>query len=264
MTDTRSVHTISISLPVDTNTGENRNAAAEIEISADLRTISAITSDTPLDTSQKPVRLTQVTPNVSQGKRSMNFSGKKASLSLSKTANAGLGVYSKFSDLSSDLAEFSRQENRSFPFDRISFPDETAAQYYVFASICSEETAIGGSVAIEPGFEFRYGAPDSGKGSFSIIRAYAVNPPAKSALKDLFGPSWILPDRIRSVEDVSPGTWVLSEVSGNFRASLSVDFGFDYNWIRSVRLPGKEVVEGDIGLKIQPGMDTSFDLKEQG
>jgi hypothetical protein len=249
--------TFPISKPLEIGGRKILDAAVDIRISADPRTMAALAADAPLDLERDPVRLA-----LASGSRSVDFIGRTGTVSFSSASDtrAGLGVYARSSDMLNDLAGLSGEGDQRISFDKLAFADVAAARYFALHWDCSAK----GSLALGPGSKMPADLQGSRSRRFSVIRAYAVNPPARTAIENLFGKSWMLPNQVHSIDDLQPGTWILSEVAGSFSANLGVNLGFDYNWIRSVGTGAGEVFEGDIGLKIRAGVTAAFGVAASG
>ena len=263
---TSPIQAFSISKPVKIRNKTILDAAAKIGIYADPEILTAITADDPLDPLRDPIRLAKVKLGVSEPTLSVDFAGGGGTVSFSAAAgvHAGLGVYTQSAEMLKDIAALSGKGNQRIPLDAISFPDISAARYFAFYWGYDVSGSVNGSVALAPGAALNFGAEGARIRGFSVIRAYAENPPARTALVDLFGKSWMLPSQVNGIKDLQPGTWILSEVTGEFRANLGVNFGFDYNWVRSVKIEAAEVLQGDIGLKIQAGANAVFGMSASG
>lgn len=258
---------LSISKPVKSGRRTILAAEAEIGLSADPEILSALAADKPLDPSLDPVRVTSVRLGARRGRGSIRFGAGRTNVIFPADAgvSAGLGIYRRFDEMLKDLTKFSgSRSNRKIPFDDIPFPDTPALRYFTFFWGYDAEASARGSVALAPGADLVARMRRARSHGFCVVRAYREDPPVRSALGDLFGKSWILPGRIRSAEDLQPGTWILSEADGAFTARLGLKLGFDYNWVRSIGKGDGETLEGDAGLKIQTGLTTAFDMKAAG
>ena len=72
----------------------------------------------------------------------------------------------------------------------------------------------------------------------------------------------MLPTQFRQLDDLAPGTWIVSEVDGSLAIKLGAKYGYDFNWVReAVTLGG---LSGDIGLKIQLGVSATFGFETSG
>ena len=241
--------------------------SATVQLLADPQIVQALQSNSKLPLDLDPIRLAQVKLGLATGDRSVDFAGGAGKVSFSAAAGVqtGLGVYVKPSDMLDDIAKLTEGDPAGeTPFDQVPFPDVDAARYFAFYWGYNLDVGASGSVALAPGAAVTFGAQGSRRRAFSIIRAHATNPRAGTAIRELLQKSWQLPSQITSVDDLQPGTWVLSEVAGSFSASVGVNVGYDYNWIRSVKIGSKPVLEGDIGLKIQAGVSAAFGFNASG
>ena len=255
-----------ISKPIKIGGRTILTGTANIQVRADPQVIQALATNTKLPLELDPIRLTQVKLGLATGEQSVTFAGGAGNVSFSAGAGVqtGLGVYVKSADMLNDIADLSGQGAQRIPLDEIPFPEVQAARYFAFYWGYNVQASASGSVALGAGAAVTFGAQGSRNRGFAVIRAYKNNPRARSAVSDVFGRSWRLPSQISTVDDLQPGTWILSEVAGSFRANVGVNFGFDYNWIRSVKIDAKEVLQGDIGLKIQAGVSAAFGFNTSG
>ena len=78
---------------------------------------------------------------------------------------------------------------------------------------------------------------------------------------------WRLPVHIRSAADLMPGTHIIAEAGGSIALQVAAQFGHDFNWIRRVQVGADEkaaTLKGDVGLKLQLGLQAAVNLKAQG
>lgn len=121
--------------------------------------------------------------------------------------------------------------------------------------------AAKGALALGVGARATFGAEAKRHGAFAVVRQLPGETRSRDALQTLFD-SWMLPSQFRQLDDIDPGTWIVAEVDGSFAMSLGAQYGFDFNWVRdAVQLGG---LSGDIGLKIQLGVASTFGFEASG
>jgi len=241
-------------------------ATAEIRVDARPRLARALAANSPLPLDVDPVRLADVELGLATDQQSLVFDGPVGSVSFSAGGDVrtGLGVYVNPTDMLRDLADLAAESARPIPLDEIPFPDLPASRYFVLYWGYDFRADAAGSVALGAGPAVTWGARGSRNRAFIVIRAYENNPRAGTAVRDLLGRSWRLPNQIRTPADLQPGTWIVSEVTGSFSANLDVGLGLDHSWIRSVQIGTSDVLDGDVGLKIQAGVRAAFGLNATG
>lgn len=102
---------------------------------------------------------------------------------------------------------------------------------------------------------------------FAIIRECEQTIPSDKALTALIN-SWMIPEHIPArIKDFDPGTYLVMQVDGAINAKLGVTAGYDTNYVRKLSLPninGKEALSGDIGLRLQLGLETTLGIDVSG
>jgi len=66
---------------------------------------------------------------------------------------------------------------------------------------------------------------------------------------------------VQSDADIQPGTHLIAEVGGNLKVGVDATFGHTFNWIRQTQLG---TLSGDIGMRLQLGLETSLGLTASG
>src|SRR5262249_54791009 len=122
------------------------------------------------------------------------------------------------------------------------------------------QAALNGKVQLALGASVKFGADGATEGLFAVVRAFAAEPKARSAIADTIQ-SWRLPRQIERADSLAPGTWVIAEVDGRIAATIGAQLGYDFNWIRNVQLQG---LSGDVGLKIQAAAEVALSFSVSG
>ena len=142
----------------------------------------------------------------------------------------------------------------------IDFQDLGAARFVAFHWGYDLSGAANGSVALAGGVGVNFGVEGSRDALYAVIRVFKQDPNARTAIADTLD-SWKLPRQVKSIEDLDPGTWILTEVNGAFGFKLGAQVGYDYNWIRNVQLKG---LTGDVGLRIQAAAEVALGFDVSG
>ncbi len=108
-----------------------------------------------------------------------------------------------------------------------------------------------GSAALGGGATAVFSGSANRSRAWKVIHRFGDVPAFQSVTDTL--QSWILPRQIDSVDRLSPGTWIVTEVDGSFSLNLGVQAGYDFSWLREV---SGGLVKGDLGLKVQAASAT--------
>src|SRR5688572_4273844 len=123
------------------------------------------------------------------------------------------------------------------------------------------EAAVSGSVGLGIGARATFGAEAKRLGAYAVVRQVPAELGALSVVQAAVQ-SWMLPSQFRQLDDLEPGTWIVSEIDGSFAMTLGAQYGYDFNWVReAVQLGG---LSGDIGLKVQVGASATFGFEASG
>ena len=188
----------------------------------------------------KPVKL-------ESGSRTVSFSA-------SAGAYTGLSVYSTPAKLLDDL----RPDDDRAP--QFSFPEQDNQHFVMLRWGYDLAGSATGAMGLAAGGSLTFGADVKRHGAYAVVRRLPVDRGARSAVQDVVE-SWILPRRIHSPEQLEPGSWVITEVDGAIAATLGVQYGFDYNWLRETKLGA---LQGDIGLRLNAAIDASLGFHASG
>ena len=121
--------------------------------------------------------------------------------------------------------------------------------------------AAKGSIALGAGPTVKFGAEANRLGAYAVVRQIPDATGAATAVADVFD-SWMLPSQFNRIEDLAPGTWIVTEVDGSIALKLGAQYGYDFNWVREAVTVGE--LSGDIGLKVQVGLEASFGFEASG
>ncbi len=117
-----------------------------------------------------------------------------------------------------------------------------------------------GSIALGGGASATFAADATNNGLLAVVRGFASPPKSRDAIQSTIT-SWMLPRQVTSVDDLAPGTWLIAEVDGSIGVKIGVEYGYSYSWIRNVNAAG---LSGDVGLKIQAGVDAAIGFDASG
>jgi hypothetical protein len=203
------------------------------------------------------IKLGTISTRVKGGTGSIRFRGSRTgSVNFKGSAgiDGGLAVYSTAGELRKDLDPDTKT------LDGLEFPETGVSRYAVLKWDYDIQSALKGSVAFGAGSTVKFSADGQKDGLFAVIRAFGTDPPARDAVQSTLD-NWMLPGQVTSPERLAPGTWLVTEVDGEFAAKVTARFGFRYNWLRNVGLSG---LSGDIGLRIQAAAETAVELGTNG
>lgn len=214
----------------------------------------ALAGDTPFPDRQ--IKIGRIELGVDAGDKIQFGSGKKkVTFNAKASAFSGLGVYPDPKNMLRDL----RPDSNIAP--GVEFPPADPTSHYLMLRWGYDLSASAkGALALGTGGSFTFGAEGSRQGAFAVVRRFADNTGARTAVAKTVQ-SWMLPRQVTSESDLAPGTWLVAEVNGSVGASLGVQFGYDFNWVREAKLGG---LTGDIGLRLQLGVAAAVGFKATG
>ncbi len=191
-----------------------------------------------------------------QAGRDIAFDGKKGTVSFKAGGNvfAGLGVYLSAQNLINDLQ---LDDNIEAGLDLGDGLNEylLALRWGYGASAEAQ-----GSVALGAAGQLTFGAEAAADAAYAVIRRFPQKTKAYTAVTALAN-SWILPTHVKTIADLEPGTWLIAEVNGSVAASIGIQYGLNFNWIRELDQGG---LTGDIGLRLQLGLQASLGFNASG
>ncbi|HMF92985.1 MAG TPA: hypothetical protein VKE96_01765 [Vicinamibacterales bacterium] len=132
-----------------------------------------------------------------------------------------------------------------------------------FALLSSSYTASGsvngrhpigavGSVAISAS-----GASD---GMIAVLHGFQKTDGARTVLEQTIA-SWALPRQVTAATDLRPGTWLVADVDGTLATNVVAALGYNMDFVRTV---SAGTLAGDIGLKVDAAVSTTFGLEVSG
>ena len=232
----------------------NVDATIEVDATKSPAVAAALAQNTPFPPGN--ILLGSIKAGVSGGS-DITFGGNetgRVSFRAGGGARTGFGVYTTPVRMLKDLDLDSRA------VEGIDFQDLGAARFVAFHWGYDLSGAANGSVALAGGVGVNFGVEGSRDALYAVIRVFKQDPNARTAIADTLD-SWKLPRQVKSIEDLDPGTWILTEVNGAFGFKLGAQVGYDYNWIRNVQLKG---LTGDVGLRIQAAAEVALGFDVSG
>jgi len=181
-----------------------------------------------------------------------------AKVGFSADVNAALGIFTtpgtlraallKEGDLVSDIAE------------SLTFPVPPGDALLMLRWGYDISGTASGTVALAPGVSFAPSVNAGRKGYYAIVQGAAAGANARAALGGLIS-TWKLPSQVRDIGQLPPATWLISEVDGSFGIKADLKFGYNFSWVREVAGLG---LKGDIGLKLEAGLDATLGFNTSG
>src|SRR6516225_9499000 len=208
-----------------------------IDVSGDSGTIQAIVTNATFPDSPANITVGQLKAQSSAGGQ-FNLPGVNnvpVGFSVSASVNAALAAYQNPSTLVSDLGFIDTSGNQL----KVAFPTDGKSR---FLAVCW-------------GFDITFGVSGSSDGLFAFITSVDPAMHVRDAFVALLK-AWCTPAAVADgSRPFPPGSWIITEVTGQLNASLGFDAGYDFNWVKQVSLND---LEGDIGLRISLGLQATL------
>lgn len=195
-----------------------------------------------------------------QAERPIPFDAGKGTVTFSGQANvySGIAVLDKVADISPFLV---RDRVNDQIAEGLSLEHSARHRYVLLRWGYDLEGAARGALGLGVGAAATFGAEAKRLGAYAIVRQIDPQLGARSAIAAVVD-SWMLPTQFRQLDDLVPGTYIVTEVDGSIAIKLGAKYGYDFNWVReAVTLGG---LSGDIGLKIQLGVSATFGFEASG
>jgi hypothetical protein len=240
----------SIERVVEARGSTNAAVAVEASAPADPSLLAAFLG-APL--ADRDLTLGQVDLKGEAAKGVVLGSGKaKAEFSASAGAHGRLGVYASGSDVLADL------KLDTSPIGGLELPDDEARRFAVID--WGYEGAVGGGIALQGRAAPRIEGDARRTARYIILRHLKSDLPGRKAVQQALG-SWVLPSQITSLDALAPGTWVIAEVDGSIGVQVGAKYGFSLDCVREAVGGG---LSGDLGLKIEAGIDVALGFRAAG
>jgi hypothetical protein len=180
----------------------------------------------------------------------------KISFTAAGSVFAGLGIYRSGAALLAKLGEGADDFDLSAP-ELGSDPQSLLA---VLRWGYAAEGKASGAMALGAVGAATLSVAGNREGLFAVIRRLPASSAARAVVQET-ADSWLLPRQIATIDQVPPGTWIVSEVIGGISVTLGAQLGYDFNWVREARLGG---LTGDIGLRLQMGINAAVGYSASG
>lgn len=172
---------------------------------------------------------------------------------------AGFGVYRSAEELFKTL----KNEGLDEPMlEKLDFPDLKKNNLFALRWGYAAEAEVNGKLPdVAFGVGVNFGASGRVEGLYAVLRSFDREAKAFESISKTVK-SWKMPRQITAPEKLEPGTWVITETDGSLKLSLGVQYGYEYSWAReNIKIGG---LSGDLGLKIQAGIDAKFGFDASG
>ena len=185
-------------------------------------------------------------PSLTFGPVSFAISG-SAAVTLSAFADL-TGAVGAVSDVAGGADEFPQ-------FDSIA----AKAGFMVLVANYNASGSGGGKVALAPTVGANFKADGKTAGLFAVVKRISAGSTWDSAFEQFFR-AWRLPTQAPD-HPLEDGTYIIAEVDGSIAANLAITYGQDFTFIRKIN---SSFLKGDIGLKLQAGLEASLDFSATG
>jgi len=235
------------------------NRKPTINVTGDSAVIQAIVLNQAFPASPTDISIAQLNAQASTG-GSFNLPGVNdapVSFNVSAGVSAGLAAYQTPSKIAADLgftSDDGKQLNIAFPTD----PNDC-----FLAVRCGFDVSgkASGNIALNAAVNVNFGASGKANGLFAFVATVDKSMPARDAFVRLLD-SWCTPAAVAAGTDPLPaGCWIISEATGQLQANLGVTAGYDFNWLKSLKLND---LQGDIGLRISLGLQAMLSAQLGG
>jgi hypothetical protein len=220
--------------------------------------LAALLSNTPFPF--RRIELAEMSVAIDSSRAVTLTGGKGGAVAFGGTASAyhGIGVLDEPAEVTALLVRDSIDDDIA---DGLALERKADHRYMVLRWGYDLQGAARGSLGLGIGASATFGAEPKRLGAYAVIRQVPADAGAASALRALVE-SWMLPSQFAALDDLEPGTWIVAEVDGSLALSLGAQYGYEFNWVReAVQLGG---LAGDIGLKVQVGVNASFGFETSG
>jgi hypothetical protein len=189
-----------------------------------------------------------------QADKAIKFKKGNVNLNFSGGVESGLAVYQNPQKLLSVLAP----DNNTSP--AIHFAEEEENIYSMLKCTYDAKAAAKGSMGLGTAGTVSADIDVRKNALYAIVRSFPNTTGAKDVVANTIN-SLILPTNVDNIDDLEPGTWLIAEIDGSIAASLGINLGYDFNWVREATL---NQLSGDIGLRIQLGVGATLGFGASG
>lgn len=224
-----------------------------INASGDSGLIQAIATNDAFPSSPANITVGELSAEVTPGGQFKlpGVDNAPVSFSVTASANSSLAAYQNPANLPSDLG-FTDSDGQQL---NVSFPSDGKSRFLVVRWGFDLSGKVSGKMALDPAVNITFGASGATDGLFAFVRAVDPAMHARDAFLALLK-AWCTPGAVANdASSLPPGCWVITEVSGQLKANLGLNAGYDFNWVKQVSLND---LEGDIGLRISLGFEAAL------
>jgi len=232
-------------------------AAVEVTGRTDKAALEVLLKNEPFPPGE--IEVGKIAVAGSAGSDKITFASDRGKVSFSGSASvfAGMGV---FRTSTSALEALTFDPETHEHLGGLEIPLRADELFLMFRWGYALSGSIKGAVALGTPGAVTFGAEGSREAQYAIIRRFPDKIPSREAVTEIVK-SWRMPTQVTTAADLAPGTWIITEVNGSFQASLGIEVGYNFSWIRKTKLGG---LAGDIGLKIQLGLTTAMKFFASG
>ena len=234
----------------------NKNLSTGIEFSSEANPefLLALAKNTPLQNANLdfPLILGNGQLTATGNKKKFQFKGNsELVVQGGLEASMRFGIFTEVSQLSEDLIQT----------DKLQLSLEVQKdQFYVLFSTSYE---LGGEAQgkwILNGGSLNASLSGTKSGRLNVIKVIKPGTGLKDAIKATLS-EFKLPKHIKTPEDISPGTYLITESYGAVKASFGAQVGYDFNWLFESELQG---LEGTVGLRAKLGAQLGIGFDDAG
>jgi hypothetical protein len=235
---------------------ENSGSGITIDATGDADVLKALKENTPLP--NKEIELGKLTVGTNDGKN-IEFNTDTGRVSFNGKAGAsqyaGLGLYQNPDAL---ISSFGLGTDKIAP--AISPENGEKSHFLVFRWGYDLAGEGNGSIALANPVKVQFGSDAKREGLFAIVKRISDSTGARSAVADTVN-SWRIPSLVDGIDDLEPGTWLITEVESRLNVKLGAQYGYDFDWVKAAKAGG---LSGDIGLRLQLGVDVAVGMHLSG
>jgi hypothetical protein len=235
------------------------NRKPSISVAGSSQVIDAIVTNAPFPDMPANITVGQLTAQAGSSGQ-FNLPGVNiapVNFSASASANASLAAYQNPSSLTNDLG-FTSEDGKQL---NVAFPAGGNTRFLVVRWGFDVSGAFSGKMALNPAVNITFGASGGADGLFAFVMAVDKAVHARDAFLNLLN-AWCTPGAVADGSSpLPPGSWIITEVTGQLSANLGLEAGYDFNWVKSVSLND---LEGDIGLRISLGLQAALTAQLAG
>jgi hypothetical protein len=215
--------------------------------------VQALLQDSPFP--EKSIELGALTIQAATGKDVQFISGGgTVSFKGRGSVFSGVGIYTD----PSQMLEALGLERRTAPSFELS--GNPASCFVALRWGYDLSTSGKGSIALGGPGAVSFAMDKKGEALYAVIRRFERQTGLFTAITETVN-SWVLPTHVTSANDLTPGTWLITQVDGAIALRLGARYGVDFNWVCAAELGG---IRGDIGLRLELGAGVSLGFQANG